>query len=44
VAVFSKQKEEFKRLYQEAEQKVKELSSKHTEAQKTIRLPKTMED
>jgi len=36
----SKQKEEFKRLYQEAEAKIKELSAQQPVAQKTIRLTK----
>ena len=44
VSMFSKQKEEFKRLYEEAEQKVKGLSEKQPVEQKTIRLPKIIED
>jgi hypothetical protein len=40
--VFSNQKEEFKRLYQEAEARVKELSAQQPAAQKTIRLTKVV--
>jgi hypothetical protein len=35
-SIFSKQKEEFKRLYQEAEEKIKELSVKQPVARKTV--------
>ena len=44
VSMFSKQKEEFKRLYEKAEQKVKDLSEKQPIEQKTVRLPKITED
>ena len=38
----SKQKEEFKRLYQEAEEKIKELSVKQPMVRKTVRLSKLL--
>ena len=41
-SIFSKQKEEFKRLHQEAEEKIKELSLKEPVARKTIRLSKLL--
>ena len=44
VSAILKQKDEFKRLYEEAEQRVKELSEKQPAEQKTIRLSKIIED
>ena len=44
IADLEAQKEEFKRLYEEAEQKVKDLSESRAAAQKTIRLSKLIED
>jgi hypothetical protein len=43
-SIFSKQKEDFKRLYQEAEGKIKELSGKQPVARKTVRLSKVVGD
>jgi hypothetical protein len=44
IADLEAQKEEFKRLYEEAEQKVKDLSESQSAEQKTIRLSKLIED
>jgi hypothetical protein len=41
---YSKQKEEFKRLYQEAEAKLRELSKQQPSSQKTIRVKKIAGD
>ena len=41
-SIFSKQKEEFKRLYQEAERKIKDLSAKQPVARKTVKLSKAL--
>jgi hypothetical protein len=41
-SIFSKQKEKFKRLYQEAEEKIKELSVKQPVGRKTVRLSKAL--
>jgi hypothetical protein len=43
VSVFSKQKKEFKRLYHEAEERVKELSERRAGSQKTDDRPYTDE-
>ena len=41
-SIFSKQKDEFKRLYQVEEQKIKDLSEKQPVARKTVRLSKVL--
>lgn len=43
ISELEKEREEFKRLYHEAEQKVKDLSESQAAAQKTIRLSKLIE-